>query len=139
MLIAALVVNAKSLVLVLTDETRVYYLLENENSPVMTFDKDNITVRADVYSFNGVSRFYISNTDDTTEIGSVKTAGRKFDGSTLYLNAKGCKVSLYNADGKLVNANVSENGGVTAVSMASLPAGVYIVKTGNTSFKIVIP
>jgi len=134
-MLLAFTVNAKSLVLVLADETQVYYLLDVNKFPVMTFGENTVKVNADQYTFSDISRFYISETDDPAGIGELKTIDKTIDGETLFVRTTG-QVAVYKADGKHVQVKTSMSNGITAVSLASLKQGVYIVSIGNSSFKI---
>ena len=44
---ASLTASAKSVVFTLTDGTHVYYLLDNDNPPIMKFIDGGVTVNAD--------------------------------------------------------------------------------------------
>lgn len=131
----ALAVQAKSLVVVLADGTQVYYLLGGAKDPVMTYDKESIVVNADKYAFSGVDRFYVSKTDDPSAVKDVKTEDMKFDGNTLYVSAANKHIEVYRADGVRVKVGQTVKNGLTAVPMASLPSGTYVVRVGETSFK----
>ena len=131
----AFAVQAKSLVVVLADGTQVYYLLGGEKDPVMVYDKEHIIVNADQYTFSGVDRFYVSKTDDPSSVDGVKIEGMKFDGNTLYVSAENKRIAVYMTNGVRVAVGQTVKNGLTAVPMASLPSGTYIVRVGETSFK----
>jgi hypothetical protein len=57
-----------------------------------------------------------------------------FDGLT-----EGTTLELYSLDGKKLSTVKALNGQRTVVSLANHPAGTYIVKMGNTSFKLIKP
>jgi len=63
-LMALLTVEAKSLVITLNNGQLVYYLLSNNQSPVMRMIPGGFTVNADTYQYSDVKNFYISQTDD---------------------------------------------------------------------------
>jgi len=67
-LMAVLAVEAKSLVITLSDGTLVYYLLSNDKSPVMRMVPGGFTVNSDTYQFSEVKNFYISQTDDPNPV-----------------------------------------------------------------------
>ncbi len=128
--------SAKSLVLVLSDGTQVYYYLGGEKNPVMRYDKERITIEADNYTFEDVVKFYVSNTD-ADGIDDVKAVECNYDGSTFYVNTTSKSVKVYKTDGTEAKVDVSSGNGVTAIQTSSLEHGVYIVKIGKTSFKFI--
>jgi hypothetical protein len=130
--------SAKSLVLTLSDGTLVYYLLGGTVSPMMKFIDGGFTVNADAYEFSGIKNFYISSTDDPTGVTSVAAVGGKpvFDGSLLRVATAGTEVAVYTADGKRVAAPVSRAGDFTTVDMSGLGRGVYLVRIGGASMKV---
>ena len=134
--ICALHIEAKSLVLVLTDGTLVYYLLGEGKDPVMTYSKETITVNTDQFTFDGVERFYISTTDDPSGVDDVKLAETKFDGQTLVVGTTKQAVRIYRIDGTEVKVKPVVGESRTVVSVADLERGNYVVKVGEQSFKI---
>lgn len=52
---------------------------------------------------------------------------------------EGTTLELYSLDGKKLSTVKALNGQRTVVSLANHPAGTYIVKMGNTSFKLIKP
>lgn len=134
-MLLAFSVNAKSLVLVLADDTQVYYLLDASKFPVMTFGENTVKVNTDQYTFGDISRFFISDTDDPAGVGELKAIGKAADGETLFVRTTK-QVTVCQADGKRVQADTTVKDGITALSLASLPKGTYIVSIGHTSFKI---
>ena len=131
------IVSAKSVVFTLKDGTKVYYLISGGNNPIMTFDNGTVTVNSDSYQVSDIVNFYISATDDPTGIDDTKaaTADFKMQGETLYIGATDKDVKVYGINGAEQQVEVSAIGDVTAVGIANLPAGNYIVKVGKTSFK----
>lgn len=131
-------VFAKSLVLKLGDGTLVYYQLGGNVNPMMKFVDGRVTVNADVYEFSGIKNFYISAEDAPTGIGAVSDDGIRpsFDGRTLGVNRADAEISVYAADGKKVEAAVGRAGDYTTVDMSGLGRGVYVVRIGNTSLKV---
>lgn len=77
-------------------------------------------------------------TDESTGIASLTTNGSQISLSdgTLHVNApKGSVVSLYNMEGKMLRT-VTAQGEDTQISVSGLTKGVYIIKVGNQSKKI---
>lgn len=131
-----MVLNAKSLVLVLSDGTQVYYYLGGEKNPVMKYDQERITIESDNYTFENIVKFYVSNTD-ADGIDNVKATDFSYDGSTFYVNTTSRPVKVYKTDGTETKVGINSDNGVTAIQISSLERGVYIVKIGKSSFKFV--
>ena len=131
------IVSAKSVVFTLKDGTKVYYLISGGNNPIMTFDNGTVTVNSDTYQISDIVNFYISSTDDPSGISDTKAVGADFkmQGETLYIGATDKEVKVFAINGAEVEVDVSTVGDVTAVGIANLPAGNYVVKVGKTSFK----
>ncbi len=127
--------SAKSLVLVLTDGTLVYYCLGGDTNPVMKFDAGDVSVETDVYTFGNIDKFYISQTD-AAGIEETKEVTSSYDGNALCLNTTDKTVSVYKTDGTKVEAKISKTDGMTVVETSSLEKGIYIIKVGETSLKI---
>lgn len=136
MLAAVVIASAKSVVFTLSDGTLVYYLLGGETNPVMKFVDGKVVVNADTYEFSEVKNFYISATDDPTSVEEVKALPSKFDGKTLVVPAENANVAVFDASGKKVKASISVANGSTLVDLSSLPKGVYIIKVGGSSIKV---
>lgn len=137
MLIAASVaMSAKSLVLVLTDGTLVYYYLGGDTNPVMKFEGDKVSVDTDAFTFENIQKFYVSQTD-AAAINDTKEVTTSFDGSALYVNTTEGTVAVYKTDGTKMDVDVSKTDNMTVVQTSSLERGVYIVKVGTTSLKFI--
>lgn len=130
-----LAAGAKSLVVVLSDGTMVYYLLGNEPKPVMTWENGVVSINTDKFSVSDVEKFYISDTDAPAAIDEAESKPLKYDGSTLYVNTADKFVAVYTADGKPVEVKMTKTDRLTAVPTGELRAGIYIIKVGKTSFK----
>ena len=50
-------------------------------------------------------------------------------------DAEGMRLDVYTLDGLKVKTVQAQNGQRTVISLADQPAGTYIVKTGDTTFK----
>lgn len=125
--------KAKSVVFVLADGTEVYYLIDK--TPVMKWADGVVTVETDTYTVEGISRFYISETDEPNAIEDVVAkAGLHMDGSNIVVKTAG-KVDVYTVDGKSVDARQTMSGGYVSVDTSTLPQGIYIVRIGNQSMK----
>ena len=131
--------SAKSLVLTLNDGAKVYFIMTTTDIPVMRVKDGTITVNGEgSYTFSQIKSFVISETDDPNAIEDVAgDSGVGFRANTLLLSCDIAKVKVYNASGALVEANISSvGGGRVSVDLNGLNNGVYLISTGNTSFKI---
>ena len=137
-LLAASFVQAKSLVLTLTDGTRVYYLLGGDTNPMMRLSDDGVTVNADGYTFGNLKNFYISSTDDPNGIEQQLAATKtSYHDNMLVCTAKGTdKVQVWTATGTQAKASISYESGMALVDLSHLPQGAYIVKIGQTTMKV---
>ena len=125
--------NAKSLVLVLSDSTRVYFLLDT--TPVMKFQSGKVTVEAKEYAFTDIARFYISQTDDPTGIESQLAKQEvKWEGGTMLLQGKQ-KAEVYSTGGVKQEVGITVTADMTFIDTNPLPKGTYILKAGKTSMK----
>ena len=130
-------ISAKSVVFTLSDGTQVYYLIGGGSNPIMTFENGSVTVNSDTYQISDIVNFYISNTDDPSGVSEQKDSRSSFkmQGETLYVGSSSKEVKVYGINGVEQEVEVSVIGDVTAVGIANLPAGNYVVKVGKTSFK----
>ena len=134
-LLAALTVEARSLVVVLTDSTKIYFLLDDK--PVLRLDGDMVWIDTQSFSIDHVDRFYISQTDDPSGIEAVMAERKmQMNGSTLVIAGEE-EVTLYAVNGTKVKARVSKSSGMTSVDTSELPKGPYVVRMGKASFKFI--
>jgi hypothetical protein len=134
-LLSALTVEARSLVVVLTDSTKIYFLLDDK--PVMRLESDMVWIDTQSFSIDHVDRFYISQTDDPSGIEAIMAERKmQMNGSTLVI-AGNEEVTLYGVNGTKVKARVSKVADMTSVDTSDLPKGPYVVKIGKASFKFI--
>ncbi len=125
--------NARSLVLVLSDSTKIYFLLDDK--PVLRMVDGKVLIDTQAFSFEDVDHFYISQTDDPSSIEAVLAERKvKFEGNTLVVDGDKA-VEVYAVNGTRMKVKMSKSAGVTMVNTEDLVKGVYIVKIGKTSFK----
>lgn len=125
--------NAKSLVLVLSDSTRVYFLLDD--TPVMKLNEGKVTVESKEYAFTDIVRFYISTTDDPSGIETLMAkSGIEMQADRLVIPGK-VKAEVYSIAGVKQEVSVTSTDDMTIVSTAQLPRGQYVVKAGKASLK----
>lgn len=134
-LLASVSASARSLVLVLNDSTKIYFLLNDK--PVLRMEKGKVLIDTQTFSFEDVDRFYISQTDDPSGIEAVMAEKQlKFEGNSLVV--EGDKVvEIYAVNGVKMKAKVSKAAGMTTVDTGNLAKGTYVVKVGKVSFKFV--
>lgn len=137
-LMLVLSVGARSLVLQLTDGTKVYYLLNGATNPTVRFANGQLLIQQDGYALEGVSKFYISESDDpNTAVESVIMDQQNLQRHDGVIYAKTRTLRVYTPGGSAVSAPVQTVGDVRAVCLQSLPAGTYILQLDDRSLKIV--
>lgn len=131
--------TAKSLVMTLADGTLVYYLLGGDVNPMLRFVDGGVTVNADAYSFSNLKNFYISLTDDPNGIEhKLAEAKVSYSHHVLAIPSVGAgSVQVFSVDGTRVYPVVRSEAGFLFVDLSHLPQGVYAVKAGNTSLKVI--
>ena len=132
-LLTSMSANARSLVLVLSDSTKIFFLLDDK--PVLRMVDGKVLIDTQAFSFEDVDHFYISQTDDPSSIEAVLAERKvKFEGNTLVVDGDKA-VEVYAVNGTKMKVKMSKSAGVTMVNTEDLVKGVYIVKIGKTSFK----
>lgn len=132
-LLTSMSANARSLVLVLSDSTKIYFLLDDK--PVLRMVDGKVLIDTQAFSFEDVDHFYISQTDDPSSIEAVLAERKvKFEGNTLVVDGDKT-VEVYAVNGTKMKVKMNKSAGVTMVNTEDLVKGVYIVKIGKTSFK----
>lgn len=131
----------QTLMLGFKDGSRVAYFLETQ--PVLSFQKTELHVvsgdvsmvypLSDVYmhSFEMVDPSAVTSLGADTE--SVRVEGDKIVFSGC---AKGQKIQVFTSDGKCVSEGYIGNDGNGKTSLSSCPAGLYIVKCGMSTLKM---
>jgi len=132
-LLTSMSANARSLVLVLSDSTKIYFLLDDK--PVLRMVDGKVLIDTQAFSFEDVDHFYISQTDDPSSIEAVLAERKvKFEGNTLVVDGDKA-VEVYAVNGTKMKVKMNKSAGVTMVNTEDFVKGVYIVKIGKTSFK----
>ncbi|MBO5824392.1 MAG: T9SS type A sorting domain-containing protein [Prevotella sp.] len=128
----------KSLVLTLANNTLVYYMLGGAKNPMMRFVDSKVCVESDEYTFSNIKNFYISETDDPSGIEHLlKEQQITYKAGTLIVHTDNPEsISVYTVNGMKISVPVEQAGNVVAVSMTQLPNGVYVVRVGESSFKV---
>jgi hypothetical protein len=98
-----------------------------------------ITVNADEYEVSGIKNFYISEEDDPTDIKGADAEGKfTYGANTLVVKAgESAVVKVYGVSGAEVEAEIVKAGGAVSVNLNNLERGVYVVKVGKASFKVI--
>ncbi len=130
MMVVVATVHAKSLVITLADGTEVYYLLGGDVNPVMKFKDGKVTVNADAYEISDIRKFVISQTDDPSGIKA----------ETFYVKGKQ-DIEVFTLDGKKVDTIrptklQSKEDAMSSLSLTTLPKGVYVLKVGEATMKV---
>ena len=128
----------KSLVLTLANNTLVYYVLGGAKNPMMRFADGKVCVESDEYTFSNIKNFYISETDDPSGIEHLlKEQQITYKAGTLIVHTDSPEsIGVYTVNGMKISVPVEQAGNVVAVSMTQLPNGVYVVRVGESSFKV---
>lgn len=133
--------TAKSLVLTLADGSEVYYLLGGETNPMMKFIDGAVYINADEYSFGGIEKFRISQTDDPNGIEAIASekGGISIEKGAIYIKSTANlgDISIYAANGAKIDAPIEKSGDIIVVNTVSVPKGIYIIKAGNSSVKFI--
>jgi len=134
-------VDRKFLVVETKDHVKTTYMLSDK--PQVTFEGNNLHIvseKADAtYNLLDVLNFTYE-TQSVTGVSELREEPATIDYNNGELVVSGLKannaVSIYAMDGKLVQQQTASRGGTFRLSLSSLPQGVYIVKVGNITYKI---
>lgn len=138
MLVASIGATAKSLVFTLNDGTKVYYQLSSEVNPIMRFKEGKLLVNDDVYEFDGIKNFYLSDEDAPNAIENVQSKPNvTFKANTVLIPADAVKMlKVFTVDGVEVKTVIQNEGDVFSVDLNGLAKGVYVISTGKSSLKV---
>lgn len=123
------------------DKTTVLYDLSDE--PVTTFENGKLVIKTSSstveYSVKDILRYTYEGVrtgiDNITYDNSVLV--KEEQDKLSFLNLKtGSEVYLFNANGRLLDVQRSNGTDAVSVSLSSHPQGVYFVKCGNETIKL---
>lgn len=123
-----------------TDGTNHYYSLSSR--PVITFDGGLCKIEsADVSASYPMSEVeyatFVNMPAGVAEVESSLVIDLSDpDNARIYPLQPDSPVSLYNLSGVMLRHTVADGSGNACVSLATLPAGVYVIYTNETTFKI---
>lgn len=133
--------DPQRLVVWLTDGSKVYHDLADEptttfadGSLLLTTAKTSISYPLDKvlrYTYEGV---YSSLSAPTLQPGEVFFS-QEADGMTFAGLPAGTLIQLFSPDGKLLGQQTAAEGQKVEVSAKGMPAGTYIVKAGDATYK----
>ncbi|MDE7418655.1 MAG: T9SS type A sorting domain-containing protein [Muribaculaceae bacterium] len=137
--------NSYSLLVNTTDGNSYEY--DFEYLPVATFEGDVMIITDDRnvegmrYAMENVVNMTIKS-GDTSEVTEVADANHiKISTANGILTISGVdadvKVLIYDASGKLVASEVSDNAGCASINIGNLGKGVYVVSMPKHSFKFI--
>lgn len=138
MLVASIGATAKSLVFTLNDGTKVHYQLSSEVNPIMRFKEGKLLVNDDVYEFDGIKNFHLSDEDAPNAIENVQSKPNvTFKANTVLIPADAVKVlKVFTVEGVEVKTVIQNEGDVFSVDLNGLAKGVYVISTGKSSLKV---
>lgn len=132
--------DVKALMVQKTDGTKLYYSLPSK--PVITFADGLCKIEsADVSASYPMSEVdFATFVDVPAGVGEVESGVVIDLSDPLSVRISGLKpagaVRLFNLSGVMLRETVADGSGCAAVSLESLPQGVYVIFTNETTFKI---
>ena len=134
--------QVQTLIVQLKDGSQTAFFLKDK--PQVTFDGPNLKVTSTAgdtsFALSDVLRFTYAKKDPTGISETVTDpTGVNFQGDVLVisqLKANG-DVNVYALDGKLLRQLKASHAGTYRLNLSELPAGLYLVKADNVTYKIV--
>lgn len=115
-------------------------VMELSTNPVITFSGEDMVVTSTLTTITIplADVDYYKVYDATTAIRPLTDTPQFANGHVVFSGlAKGADVCIYTADGRLVGRHQADTFGHADVSLDSLPKGVYVVRTPDSSIKII--
>jgi lipopolysaccharide export system protein LptA len=114
------------------------------DQPVITMANGvlKVTVGGEVkveQSFTEIKSYGFSENPDGTGIDAVLKDNVRFEQGHIYMANvnKGERISVYTTDGRLVATVTADDKGIADVDLSGLRKAVYVVKSANSSIKII--
>ena len=131
--------------MVLTKDNVQHQFVIAEVRPQVTFEGNSLKVTcaresaSAMFALSDVVRFtYIKVDVDGVDEQQCDPAGVNFENGMLVISQleADASVCIYTTDGRLVQQLKARRSGTYRLSLSQLPHGVYLVKAGNTTYKI---
>ena len=132
-------------ILVVQTKSGDHQFVLSQDKPQVSFEGTSLKVTCDkasasaTFQLADVVRFVYKNADPSgiDELANPD-AGLSYEDGTLVISQikAGETVSIYSTDGRLQQQLKATHSGTYRLSLASLPFGVYLVKTGTLTYKI---
>lgn len=127
--------GARSVVFVLKDSTKVYYVV-SEGKPIIKLNKKGFSVDNDSYLFSSFDRFCLTNDDTPSSVDHFLADGLRFENGAFIAETT-MPVAVYTVDGKQVDVSQHRAGNHVAVDTSSLQPGIYLLRLGRETIKFV--
>lgn len=132
-------------ILVVQTKSGDHQFVLSQDKPQVSFEGTSLKVTCDkasasaTFQLADVIRFVYKSADPSgiDEL-TYPDAGLSYEDGTLVISQikAGESVSIYSMDGRLQQQLKTTHSGTYRLSLASLPFGVYLVKTGTLTYKI---
>ena len=141
----AMLADQLNTLVVLTKDNVQHQFVIAEAKPEVTFEGNSLKVTcaktstSATFALADVLRFtYVKSDGSGIDELSDDPAAVSFDKGTLVISQlkAGATVDVYNTDGRLVQQLKARRSGTYRLSLSQLPTGVYVVKAGDTTYKI---
>lgn len=134
--------QVQTLIVQLKNGSQTAFFLKDK--PQVKFDGTNLKVTSTVgdtsFALSDVLRFTYAKKDPTGISETVTDpTGVNFQGDVLVISQLKANddVSVYALDGKLLRQLKASHAGTYRLNLSELPAGLYLVKADNVTYKIV--
>lgn len=142
---SAMLADQLNTLMVITKDNVQHQFVIAETKPEVTFEGNSLKVTcaktsaSATFALADVLRFtYVKSDGSGIDELTDDPADISFDKGTLVISQlkAGATVDVYNTDGRLVQQLKARRSGSYRLSLSQLPTGVYVVKAGDTTYKI---